>query len=362
MPMETPFRTSQHENKHGFPVAPGVWGLKTVFVNLFFISAPDGSWVLVDTGIYGSADKIRQAAKELFGDIRPRAILLTHGHFDHIGAVKELAEDWDVPVYAHPLEFPYLTGKSSYPPPDPSVGGGAMAFLSFMYPKKPINIQNYIELLPPDGSVPGLPEWRWMHTPGHTAGHVSFFRESDRVLLAGDAFVTRHGESLLAVMTQKREVHGPPAYYTSDWGAAHHSVERLLDLNPQVAATGHGLPMQGEQLTRQLEHLVHDFWTVAVPQHGRYVHQPAITDEQGVISVPPAPDNAVPKVLAATGLVALAGVALVMYAKRGNDQRKNKRNLRNRPYSHNRPLQGIPPSVPASIEEDDPHAHTNNYP
>ncbi|WP_224744149.1 MBL fold metallo-hydrolase [Pontibacter aquaedesilientis] len=333
-----------------------------MLVNLYFVSAPDGSWVLVDTGLYGSTDKIRKVAQSLFGHTRPRAILLTHGHFDHVGSVKELAEEWDVPVYAHPLELPYLTGMSSYPPPDPSVGGGAMAYMSFLYPKKPINIPNYIELLPTDGTVPGLPDWHWVHTPGHSAGHVSFFRESDRVLLAGDAFVTRHGESLLAVMSQKREVHGPPKYYTSDWGAARHSVEKLLELNPNVAATGHGLPMKGQELLQQLENLVRDFWTVAVPSHGRYAHQPAIADEQGVVSVPPATDNTIPKVLAAAGVVALAGVALAAYAKHNNEHKKNRARGLNRPFSHNRPLPGIPPTVPATLEEDDPHAHTNNYP
>ena len=357
--MQTNYRTSSHTSKHAFAVAPGVWGLKTAIVNLYFVSAPDGSWVLVDTGMYGSADKIRQVAEELFGGDRPRAILLTHGHFDHIGAVKELARDWDVPVYAHQLEIPYLTGQSAYPPPDPTVGGGGMAYLSFMYPKKPIDVRDHIELLPTDGSVPGLPDWRWLHTPGHTAGHVSFFRLSDRVLLAGDAFITRDGESVLAVMSQKREVHGPPKYYTSDWGAAHRSVERLMELNPAIAATGHGLPMEGAQLNRQLEELVRDFWSVAVPAHGRYVHQPAITDEQGVLSVPPAPDNTVPKVLAATGVVALAGALVVAYARR---QSAAKKAQRPRPFSHNRPLQGVPPTVVTSLEEDDPHVHTNNYP
>lgn len=361
--MQTTYRTSTHTSKHVSAVAPGVWGLKTAIVNLYFVSAPDGSWVLVDTGMHGSADKIRQVANELFGDARPRAILLTHGHFDHIGAVRELARDWNVPVYAHPLEMPYLNGTSAYPPPDPSVGGGGMAYMAFLYPTKPIDISDNLELLPTDGSVPGLPDWQWVHTPGHTAGHVSFFRESDRLLLAGDAFITRHGESMLAVVSQKRQVHGPPKYYTSDWGSAHHSVERLMQLNPAIAATGHGLPMEGARLMRQLENLVQDFWSVAVPAHGRYVNQPAIADEQGVLSVPPATDNPVPKVLAATGLVALAGVALVAYARRsGGKQTQSKTAMRERPFSHNRPLQGVPPTVVTTLEEDDPHARTNNYP
>ncbi|MFD2247226.1 MBL fold metallo-hydrolase [Pontibacter ruber] len=359
--MEASERATQSSSKHTFAVAPGVWGMKTVFVNLFFVSEPDGTWVLVDTGVYGSAAKIKTAAGELFGyQNRPRAILLTHGHFDHIGAVKELAEEWDVPVYAHLLELPYLTGRSSYPPPDPSVGRGGMAYMSFLYPKKPINISNHIELLPEDGSVPGLPEWRWIHTPGHTTGHVSFFREHDRVLLAGDAFVTRDGESVLAVMTQKKEVHGPPAYYTSDWGAAHHSVEKLLNLNPRVAATGHGLPMHGQELHRQLEELVRNFWTVAVPSHGRYIHEPAIADEQGVISVPPAAGNPVPKVLAAAGIVALAGAALVAYNRRNGKVRTKRRFAAERPYSHNRPVASMPPA--SDYGQDDPAAHTNNYP
>ena len=51
----------------------------------------------------------------------PEAIVLTHGHFDHAGSALQLAEYWDVPIYAHRLEMPYLTGKADYPPPDPTI-------------------------------------------------------------------------------------------------------------------------------------------------------------------------------------------------------------------------------------------------
>ncbi|MBB6612463.1 MBL fold metallo-hydrolase [Pontibacter sp. Tf4] len=358
--METTERHSQTGRKHSFPVAPGVWGLKTIFVNLYFVAEPDGSWVLVDTGVYGAAPKIKEAAAELFGHgNKPRCILLTHGHFDHIGAVKELASEWDVPVYAHPLELPYLTGRSAYPPPDPSVGGGGMAYMSFLYPKKPIDITSYVELLPEDGSVPGLPGWHWLHTPGHTAGHVSFFREQDRVLLAGDAFITRHGESVMAVMTQKKHVYGPPKYYTSDWAEAYRSVEKLADLNPAVAATGHGMPMRGPNMQFQLEDLVRNFWEVAVPTHGRYVQAPAITDEAGVVSVPPAPSNSVPKVMLAAGVVALAGAAILTMRSKNNKKRTDNLQGINRPYSHNRPVSD---TAPATGADHDGPEHTNNYP
>jgi glyoxylase-like metal-dependent hydrolase (beta-lactamase superfamily II) len=42
--------------------------------------------------------------------------VLTHGHFDHVGSVIELADYWNVPVYAHKLELPYLVGQMDYPP------------------------------------------------------------------------------------------------------------------------------------------------------------------------------------------------------------------------------------------------------
>jgi glyoxylase-like metal-dependent hydrolase (beta-lactamase superfamily II) len=113
--------------------------------------------------------------------------------------------------------------------------------------------------------------WRWIHTPGHTAGHVSLFRDEDRVLIAGDAFVTTQQESLYAVMQQKEVVQGPPAYFTPDWVSARRSVEALAALDPAIAATGHGTPMQGAELKQGLADLIANFDEVAVPDRGKYV-------------------------------------------------------------------------------------------
>ncbi len=254
-------------------IAESVRGLRILFVNVFAVSTGTGGWTLVDAGLPLSADRIERWAHDVDGG-RPDAIVLTHGHFDHVGGLADLADRWNVPVYAHELELPYITGESHYPKPDPRVGGGVMAMISSLYPRGPVDVRPRAAALPADGSVPGLPGWRWIHTPGHTAGHVSLFRDSDGMLLAGDAFCTTRQESLLAVALQRPEMHGPPAYYTTDWDAARDSVERLAALDPLVVAAGHGLPMSGPGTSDALRELATRFDEVARPAHGRYVEHP----------------------------------------------------------------------------------------
>ncbi len=81
-----------------------------------------------------------------------------------------------------------------------------MTYLSFSDPKAPINVEQYMSELPEDGTIPELQDWRWVHTPGHTPGHISLFREKDGVLVAGDAIVTTKAESAYSVMLQSKNI------------------------------------------------------------------------------------------------------------------------------------------------------------
>ncbi|MCR2822050.1 MBL fold metallo-hydrolase [Lederbergia panacisoli] len=257
----------------GVEVLPDLYCHTIQIVNIIMVGKPgNNEFVLVDTGMPFSADEIISVVNNRFGEnSQPKAIILTHGHFDHVGAIIDLVERWKVPVYAHELELPFLTGKKSYPEPDPTVEGGMVAKMSPMFPNEPINLGTHVEKLPSDGSVPHMPDFRWIHTPGHAPGHVSFFREVDRALIAGDAFITVKQDALYKVITQDQEINGPPRYLTTDWHAAWESVRRLEELKPTVAITGHGVPMSDELLTTSLERLVREFDQIAIPDYGKYV-------------------------------------------------------------------------------------------
>ncbi len=253
---------------------------RLAIVNVAFVGLPNSQdWVLIDAGPMHSATAIMSAAKERFGDVAPRAIVMTHGHFDHFGSLEALLEHWNVPVWVHELEAPYFNGSASYPPPDAGVGGGMMALLSPLYPRGPVDVSKNLQLLPNDGSVPPLPGWKWIHTPGHTPGHVSFWRESDKTLIVGDAFITTAQESAYAVAAQKSEMHGPPMYFTQDFDAAKHSVDILCNLEPEIAVVGHGRAMSGQPLRDALHQLSREFYKVAVPEDGKYVKHPTKAED-----------------------------------------------------------------------------------
>ncbi|WP_027956571.1 MBL fold metallo-hydrolase [Halobacillus kuroshimensis] len=246
---------------------------RTLIVNVIFIGKEQtDDWVLVDCGISHYSRRIIAAAEKRYGSRPPKAIVLTHGHFDHVGSAKKLADHWNVPIFIHPMEMDYVTNQRDYPVGDATVGGGFFALISPFFPTHQPDLSRYIHAIPNDGKLPSLPDWQVIHTPGHTPGHVALYRPHDGTLLAGDAFITVKQESSMAVFIQHQHVHGPPAYFTHNWEEAEKSVQKLAALNPVTAITGHGLPMGGEDLSHQLKELASNFRELAVPKHKRKLH------------------------------------------------------------------------------------------
>lgn len=294
--------------------ASGVMRLPILFVNTYFVDIENG-WVLIDSGLPGAAGKIKSAAAARYGSTPPRAIVLTHGHFDHASSARALAEEWSVPIYAHALEIPYLSGQSDYPPHDPTVGG-AIAFLSRAMPDKGLNLGEHLRALPDENEggeieIAELPGWKIFFTPGHAPGHVSLFREAGRVLLAGDAFATEDMDSWIGIATQKPQLARAGSPYNCDWQATEKSVQRLAALEPAAIGCGHGAPQSGAHLPADLHAFAATF---SAPAHGRYIPEPACTNESGVVSVPPPAPDSFPKIALALGAAAL-GVLLLLRGK-----------------------------------------------
>lgn len=244
-------------------------------VNIVFIGHPtEREFVLVDAGLTGSSRAIIEAAETIYGEgAKAKAIVLTHGHFDHVGSIIELIEQWEAPVYAHTLEIPFLTGEKNYPPADSSVEGGLIAKLSSFFPNQAIDLSTHVQPLNVDGTIPHLNDFQWIHSPGHSPGHVSLFRERDRSLIVGDAFITVRQDSLIKTLIQKEEITGPPRYFTTNWDEALESIKLLQQLMPALAITGHGVPVSGKELEVNLRNLVTNFEEIYKPDHGKYVDE-----------------------------------------------------------------------------------------
>jgi glyoxylase-like metal-dependent hydrolase (beta-lactamase superfamily II) len=246
-------------------IAEGVHWLFVYASNVYFVRT-GATWVLIDTAWVNTARAIRQAAEALFGpNVPPAAILLTHLHPDHSGAALELARAWGCPVYVHPDELPLaapdLLAIERYGNP---LDRGVILPLLRALPAVKVaailaksSLADVVRPIEAGAALPSLSDWVCIPTPGHSPGHVAFFRERDHVLLTGDAVLTVDVNSLggwLAWGLRRNvpHVYHPPWYTNWQQLAADESVAVLARLEPRILATGHGPPLVGDAATREL--------------------------------------------------------------------------------------------------------------
>lgn len=238
-------------------IAPGVHHLQVgrgiMTSNVYFVQS-GSAWALIDTGTRGCETAIREAAERLFGPgARPAAILLTHDHPDHAGSALPLARAWAADVYVHPDEMPMVLGDMATfrrfaNPLDRWLVLPVMRLMGARRAEAMVaqaSIREVTRSFDPGHRLPGLPDWEAVLTPGHTPGHVAFFRWNDHVLVSGDALVTVDVNSPLGFITKKQTVAGPPRYATWNRALAKRSINALARLEPRVLAGGHGVPITG---------------------------------------------------------------------------------------------------------------------
>ena len=200
------------------PLAPDVWRLSLMprnGVNAYVIGD-----VLVDAGLKVHAKKI---LRELAGrDIRAHA--LTHAHQDHAGGTKAVAQALGIPVWAGADDADAMAAGLSV------TSGGlatALAKVGGRFPARPLDRA----LREGDELAAGFVV---LDVPGHSPGHVAYWRASDRTLIAGDVFFNMN------ILTTAPGLRMPPDLFTVDVAQNRRSARRLAELDPVVAGFGHG--------------------------------------------------------------------------------------------------------------------------
>jgi glyoxylase-like metal-dependent hydrolase (beta-lactamase superfamily II) len=186
--------------------------------------------VLVDTGIRTSAGGIRKA----LGGRELRAIALTHAHPDHGGSARKLSDALGAPVWVGAADREAAeTGKVVTKPPFD--GPGIDVIVGAMANTPPVPVAR--DLREGDELAAGFTV---LDTPGHSPGHVSFWRESDRVLICGDVFFNMH------VLTTVPGLREPPGPFTVDPSLNREAERKLANLEPATVGFGHGPVIEGD--------------------------------------------------------------------------------------------------------------------
>ncbi|GHO62187.1 hypothetical protein KSC_010790 [Ktedonobacter sp. SOSP1-52] len=161
-------------------------------------------------------------------------VALTHCHPDHQGAVKQICATRDIPLACPEADIASMEGRTPMLPRTAAIKIMQLGFAGPAY-----SVQRSLH----DGDE--IAGFRVIHTPGHTPGHVMYFRESDRVAIVGDVLRNNHP------ITGKIGLYEPPAVFTLDREENRRSIRKLAQLRPALVCFGHGPVLYDmEQLDR----------------------------------------------------------------------------------------------------------------
>lgn len=226
-------------------VADGVHRLELAHTNLYLV-VTEGRMLIIDAGLPGMWKPLRAALDALGVDHdQLDGVVLTHGHFDHVGLLNRMHRDWSVPVWVHPGDARLVRHPYRYRPEQnrvlfPLLHPAGWAPLARLVAAGALTVRGagFATELDPSAAPEALDRHgiKIIPTPGHTTGHVALHLPERDVVITGDALVTfdpytgRSGAQIIA----------PAATADSVENLA--SLERIADTGAGTALPGHGGP------------------------------------------------------------------------------------------------------------------------
>jgi glyoxylase-like metal-dependent hydrolase (beta-lactamase superfamily II) len=226
-------------------VCAGVHAVEHAHTNCYLVEGDDGV-TLVDAGFPATWDLVQRALRLIGRSVDDvRGLVLTHGHFDHVGFARRLQQEHGVEVWVHPADFALTRNPYRYKPQEPRLlhpltHPRGLPVLGAMVAAGALRVRGVDAdhaLVPGPLALPGAPQV--LHTPGHTDGSCVLFLPERRALLTGDALVTldpyngRRGPRIVA----------PSA--THDTAQSRASLAPLAELGVDHVLPGHGAPWTG---------------------------------------------------------------------------------------------------------------------
>jgi len=179
--------------------------------------------ILIDSGIRSSGNKILKAIK----NIAITKHVLTHAHADHQGSCDFICNTLNIPLWTSELEKENAeSGNVTYEYPNSN--SLIAKFQQKYWAGKGQNVSQVLK----EGDKVG--SFTVIDTPGHSKGHISFFRESDRVMIVGDVMVNMN------LVTTMVGLHQPPNLFTTDKKKNIESIKKIVALKPKILCFGHG--------------------------------------------------------------------------------------------------------------------------
>jgi hydroxyacylglutathione hydrolase len=175
----------------------------------------------------------RQGERRIWRQIEDREVnahALTHTHPDHQGSSHAICERLDIPLWCGQADVPAMETPGAIS--NSQAPGWLNRFQARFWTGPPHPVARALK---EGDEVAGFTV---LEVPGHSRGHVAYWRESDRVLIMGDVL------NAINVRTGIRGLHEPPEIFTPDPVQNRASARRLAALEPALACFGHGPPLR----------------------------------------------------------------------------------------------------------------------